>query len=109
MLYNNLLGTTSIEMISSDYKSGPTSVGLFESSLNSKVSCMYVVNNLCILKVIYTVSNETIILITTSTVSVVVVIVIIVICLVVSSIVYLKKKHQLHEVGGERVRNYLLF
>ena len=29
--------------------------------------------------------------------------------LVVSSIVYLKKKHQLHEVGGERVRCYLLF
>ena len=39
----------------------------------------------------------------------VVVVVIIVICLVVSSIVYLKKKHQLHEVGGERVRCYSLF
>ena len=50
---------------------------------------------------IYTAPNKTILFITTSIVSVVVVIVIIVICLVVSSILYLKKKHQLHEVGGE--------
>ena len=75
-------------------------------SLNSKVpsKCALFV---FIFQVIYTATDKTIFLITTSTVSVVVVIVIIVICLVVSSIVYLKKKHQLHEVGGERVRNYL--
>ena len=93
-------------MISSDYRSITTSVELYESSLNSRVSSKYVLNILMYFQVIYTATNKTILLITTSTVSVVVVIVIIVICLVVSSIVYLKKKHQLHEAGGERVRSY---
>ena len=77
-----------------------TSEELSESSLNSKMpnKCALF---LFIFQVIYTATNKIILLITTSTVSVVVVIIIIVICLVVSNIVYLKKKHQLHEVGGE--------
>ena len=85
-----------------------TSVELSESSFNSRMSSKCVLNILMYFQFMYTATNKTILLIATSTVSVVVVIVIIVICLVVSSIVYLKKKHQLHEVGGERVRCYLL-
>ena len=89
-----------VKKIGSEDESIITSVKHSEYSLNSRVSCMYVFNILCNFQVIYTVTDKTILLITTSTVSVVVVIIIIVICLVVSSIVYLKKKHQLHEVGG---------
>ena len=94
-------------MICSNDKNITTYIELLESLLNSRVS----LNVLCNFQFIYTATNKTLLLITiaTSTVSVVVVIVIIVICLVVSGIVYLKKKHQLHEVGGERVRHYLLF
>ena len=93
-------------MICSNDKNITTSIEHLEFLLNSRVSSnKYALNVLCIFQVIYTAIDKTNLLITTITVSVVVIIVIIVICLVVSSIVYLKKKHQLHEVGGERVRN----
>ena len=103
MFSNNVLCTISID---SDYKSITISIELIEPSLKSRVLCKYVLNIFMYFQVIYTATDKTILLVTTSTVSVIVVIVIIVICLVVSSIVYLKKKHQLHEVGGERVGNY---
>ena len=44
LFYNNLLGTTSIEKIGSDDKNITTSVELLEYSLNSRISCKYVLN-----------------------------------------------------------------
>ena len=49
-------------------------------------------------------TNNIILLTTASVVSMVAIVVIIIICLAVSSVVIIKKRHQLHEIGGERVR-----
>lgn len=55
-------------------------------------------------KVVSSATNNIILLTTASVVSMVAIVVIIIICLAVSSVVFMKKRHQLHKIGGERVR-----